>query len=112
MTLRRLRVSAFDALHCHAQCLEFLPALAANCKVLFHGLQPLWNRLADEMEFSEFPDMNQAHVAVDLNRLRGTHNVEHFLDFFGSERHATTLQLAERRGEFLGGESCLFKTSL
>lgn len=85
MTLRRLRASTFDALHCLTQSLEFLSAFTANCKVLLHGLQPFGDRLADEMEFSEFPDMNQAHVAVDLNRLRGTHNVEHSLDFFGSE---------------------------
>lgn len=111
VNLRRLRVSTLHALDCLTQSLEFLPAFSANCKVLRHGLQSFWDWLADEMEFSEFPDVNQARVAVDLIRLRGAHNVEHFLDFFGSERHATTLQLAERRGEFLGGESSLCKTS-
>jgi hypothetical protein len=64
-----------------AKQLIFFSALVADRKMLLDSSESFGNGLADQVKFSELSDLHQAHIAVDFNGLRGTHDIEHFLEF-------------------------------
>ena len=69
-------------LKCQAQQLVFFAALIADGKMLLDRFESFGDRLADKVIFGEFPDLHQAGIAVDFDRLRSTHDIQHFLKFW------------------------------